>query len=692
MPIGGAASGGAPAVHGALHLGDGADPIDWSTVHGRGSLGAIPAASADNEGYLYFSTSDSVLYRSTGSIWESVAQAPDSDLAALAALTGTGLVARTGAGTAATRTLQAGSGITIANGDGVAGDPSIAANPGKVGGLFVWCHSYGQLSGIPGATLGIGGNERAGNFTRRFAAALGVPSSEILLIGKSGAQAASPQIGDTGEQQGVGAVLRWWSPQHLYSGQNQALRWTSRARGAFCAVMLGVNDPARDTSGLSLGITLNAYKHGIRTAVSRLRAAAVAFYNDATIAYTGTWSDVTTTTASRGTVKRTSTLNDFFTITLPPTFRGGVVGLVYHGNVNTGSAPAATTGTTVTYSGTAGVTGTTVLAGQGCAGARIQVTHRVTLTAAAAGKTIIGTLTAKNSGETLDFDSWHIEDDNHAGVMLVNQPLQWFASTAGFFAPHNIVLLAPYGYDFNDGLAAVAAEFPSSVFVADAEAYFDARFKATVSGAITANATPNLAAQTIRIIPTNAALCTIDVGSILRVRAKEEFLVTAKDTTNGGLNDGKWLLTVTRNYTGSNESGTDATNNVATSSGEAIFDCSWLLPDRIHPSDYGHALLAEVMIRAFASISYSETNAAKSGQFALSDHPKPPDGDCYYWPRGGTRTTITAGQQTRSRRPVSASTRSACSPRSGARSRRSAARAVPASLVSGQTARASLGT
>lgn len=55
-------------------------------------------------------------------------QAADSDLTALAAIATTGMLARTGAGTAAARTLTAGTGISITNGDGAAGDPTIAAS------------------------------------------------------------------------------------------------------------------------------------------------------------------------------------------------------------------------------------------------------------------------------------------------------------------------------------------------------------------------------------------------------------------------------------------------------------------------------------------------------------------------------------------------------------------------------------
>ncbi len=54
-------------------------------------------------------------------------EAWDADLDALAALSTTGVVARTGAATYVPRTITAGVGISVANGDGVAGNPTITA-------------------------------------------------------------------------------------------------------------------------------------------------------------------------------------------------------------------------------------------------------------------------------------------------------------------------------------------------------------------------------------------------------------------------------------------------------------------------------------------------------------------------------------------------------------------------------------
>ena len=58
----------------------------------------------------------------------------DADLTALAGLASAGMIARTGAGTVAARTLTAGTGISITDGDGVAGNPTIT-NTIAAGGM-----------------------------------------------------------------------------------------------------------------------------------------------------------------------------------------------------------------------------------------------------------------------------------------------------------------------------------------------------------------------------------------------------------------------------------------------------------------------------------------------------------------------------------------------------------------------------
>jgi hypothetical protein len=58
-------------------------------------------------------------------------EAKDADLTALAGISSNGLLTRTGSGTAAARTITAGAGIAVTNGNGVSGNPTIAADIGK---------------------------------------------------------------------------------------------------------------------------------------------------------------------------------------------------------------------------------------------------------------------------------------------------------------------------------------------------------------------------------------------------------------------------------------------------------------------------------------------------------------------------------------------------------------------------------
>ena len=98
-------------------------------------------------------------------------QAYDADLAAVAGLSSNGLIARTGAGTAAVRTVTAGAGISVANGDGVAGNPTITSTDvlenvsaatiasianainttGKAAGKMVWDTTNSKIKVATGA-------------------------------------------------------------------------------------------------------------------------------------------------------------------------------------------------------------------------------------------------------------------------------------------------------------------------------------------------------------------------------------------------------------------------------------------------------------------------------------------------------------------------------------------------------------
>lgn len=80
-----------------------------------------------------------------------------NDLAAVEGLAGTGLAARTAADTWTNRTITAGAGITITNGDGVAGNPTAAVTAGHIPGTATNDNAAaGEIGELISATVLIG--------------------------------------------------------------------------------------------------------------------------------------------------------------------------------------------------------------------------------------------------------------------------------------------------------------------------------------------------------------------------------------------------------------------------------------------------------------------------------------------------------------------------------------------------------
>ena len=128
----------------ALNVGASVGPVLWAD----GNLGAVGGGFANEANTGFVRPSAGVMQTvvngvlvsqqsATGSVFSQpvsgtgfvsgVAAALDADLTALAGIATNGILARTGAGTAAARTITAGVGVTVANGDGVAGNPTISA-------------------------------------------------------------------------------------------------------------------------------------------------------------------------------------------------------------------------------------------------------------------------------------------------------------------------------------------------------------------------------------------------------------------------------------------------------------------------------------------------------------------------------------------------------------------------------------
>lgn len=133
-------------------------------------------------------------------------QAYDVDLAALAALTTTGMLARTGAGTAATRTITAGTAISVTNGDGVSGNPTIV-NTGvtsltagtaisvsaSTGGITVT--NTGVTSATAGSGISVSASTGGVTFTNTGVLKDSSTGAAYLPAGTTGERPGSPSAG-----------------------------------------------------------------------------------------------------------------------------------------------------------------------------------------------------------------------------------------------------------------------------------------------------------------------------------------------------------------------------------------------------------------------------------------------------------------------------------------------------------------
>lgn len=107
--------------------------VDWDGTHeiARGTQVLVMTGTVNALKNFSIRTADPLVIGTTSLVMsEQVVGGPE--LAALAALGTTGLMARTAAATYATRTVTAGTGIGVTNGDGVSGNPTVAVTDAEL--------------------------------------------------------------------------------------------------------------------------------------------------------------------------------------------------------------------------------------------------------------------------------------------------------------------------------------------------------------------------------------------------------------------------------------------------------------------------------------------------------------------------------------------------------------------------------
>jgi hypothetical protein len=150
---------------------------------------------------------DAATARSTlGLVLGTDVQPFDGDLSAIGGLAGTsGVYVKTAANTAALRTITAGAGISVTNGDGAAGNPTIAANvtsvQGNTGAVIVSV----PVTSVQGATGAVIVTNISGNSGSTSAVAWGnVSSKPYLATGNTNAESSGAR--DNGRRYNCGNI------------------------------------------------------------------------------------------------------------------------------------------------------------------------------------------------------------------------------------------------------------------------------------------------------------------------------------------------------------------------------------------------------------------------------------------------------------------------------------------------------
>jgi hypothetical protein len=238
------------------------------------------------------------------------------------------------------------------------------------------------------------------------------------------------------------------------------------ADGGAALFCYGINDMG--VNGVTTQVR-TAYQGAMRTLISMWRSSVIYehdFQVGTRTSYGAGFGSIAAAYTTNGTAHwATATTNANFTLTLPSDYQGEPVGILLVG-------AGGLAGGTVTWSGTAGVTGTTSTSDimPSAAVTHAPVLKRITgLTSSNAGQTIIGTVTALDSGGAVMLDCWWLEAKVPPPVIVCNiAKLTAAGYTANYASWSGTEASRDTDVDtWNAALVSVVSEFDSMVQVAD---------------------------------------------------------------------------------------------------------------------------------------------------------------------------------------------------------------------------------
>lgn len=284
-----------------------------------------------------------------------------------------------------------------------------AAPPMALNGLDLWGHSYLDLPNVGNSLSNYTTNTNA-TFGNLLATSLGIPLSQVNNHAVTGSKFTDPVRGGTINNGGgfskILAEIFKTKMQYYPYGRN----------GNAHLICTGINDIGNTAAG-SQALLRSTAVDIMTTVVSKMRASVVinGTSSGQGLTYTGSWGAASAAAIdyTSGYAWATSTTGNSFTFQIPLGYNGEPItfAMVGYSSANT---------CTVTWSGTAGITGTTVLASRALNAQSIVPFRVTTLSSAAAGQTIIGTVSL--SSQTFILDGVYIEATKPVAVLIANVP------------------------------------------------------------------------------------------------------------------------------------------------------------------------------------------------------------------------------------------------------------------------------